>query len=109
MGIDRAAFVDVRCIHHLTDDFTEPDLSAFFVTEDEEVRKEELLCLGNMTQYAVYWTESSDRGVVNYNLSRFTGLRRPIKIMIFRRRVKNMRFTSLSRMQLHLCRLIIKR
>lgn len=109
MGYSRAAFVDVPCVHHFTHDFTEPDLSAYFLADEGEIRKEDVLYLANMTQYTIYWVELSDSSLVNDNLHKLIGMYFPLKIMVFRRRVRSMRFGMLTRDHLRLSRAVIKR
>jgi len=97
-GHRRASFVDVMSVHHLTHDFSESDLSAFFDDEelDLHIKREDIFMLEGYMYFAVYWTED-ESFPVNKGLYERTGIEFHGKLLVFKRRQKSMRYSHLTR------------
>lgn len=99
-GPDRAAFVDVPTVQHITHDFTEPNIDIYFDDPDSDLpEKEEILVLEGMVCFVVYWIVDR-RYPVNIELYEQTGILFRGKLLIFKRRANSMRLAYLSRTNL---------
>lgn len=92
----RGVYVDVPSVHFPVDDFTSPHIEHHMNITRDIVHKEDIILLGDGTEFVVYWTEHVDDPISTTLLLQvdevFHG-----RILVFKRREHGRRLVNLRK------------